>query len=99
MSAAATGAGGGVTLGVIVAFTYWPRSSTAWYLTAVAVPVNVGSGSKVTVPFALIEYVPWFSTTSVVTEQVFGVSPEPQSFKVESGCPVDIESFKNGEIV
>jgi hypothetical protein len=30
VSATATGSGGAVTLGVMVALTYWPRSSTAW---------------------------------------------------------------------
>ena len=34
----AVGTGGGATVGVIVAFAYWPSASATWYVTGEAVP-------------------------------------------------------------
>ena len=50
VSGAALLGGGGVTVGVIVDVTTWLSESLTTYLIGVAVPVNVGSGSKVTTP-------------------------------------------------
>jgi hypothetical protein len=50
-SGVATGTGGGVTVGVIVAESIWPVESVTWYVTGdLAVPEKVGSGSNVTTP-------------------------------------------------
>jgi hypothetical protein len=49
-SGAADGAGGVPIIGEIVESTKRPSTSDAWYLIGVAVPVKVGSGSKVTAP-------------------------------------------------
>jgi hypothetical protein len=50
-SGVATGTGGGVTVGVIVAESIWPVESVTWYVSGnLAVPEKVGSGSKVTTP-------------------------------------------------
>ena len=56
--AVATGAAGAVTVGVMVAPTFCKVESATTYLTAVAVPLKVGNGSKVTVPFEFAVYVP-----------------------------------------
>ena len=48
----AVGIGGAPTVTVIVEFTNCPESFAAWYLIGVAVPLKVGSGSKVTNPVA-----------------------------------------------
>ena len=45
--------GVGITTGLIVDDDVLFWLSAIWYLIGVAVPVNVGTGSKVTVPFAL----------------------------------------------
>ena len=50
VSAVATGATGAVTVGVIVALASCVVESATTYFTGDAVPLNVGSGSKVTVP-------------------------------------------------
>ena len=61
-SAVAVGAGGGVTVGVIVARLRWPSASATAYLIGVAVPVKDGSGSNVTAPdVGLKVYVPWLA--------------------------------------
>jgi cadmium resistance protein CadD (predicted permease) len=45
--------------------------------------VNVGNGSKVTVPFALTVYVPWFATVNVVKLQLaFAVEVVAHNFTV-----------------
>lgn len=63
----AVGAGGGVTVGVIVEAVFWPSASTATYRTGVAVPVKDGNGSKVTTPVDVFNvYVPSFATVSDV---------------------------------
>ena len=54
----ATGGGGARTVGVMVVLTVWPMVSVTWYFTAVAVPVNDGNGSNVTVPSVFTVYVP-----------------------------------------
>ena len=55
------------TLGLNVAVAGVPFLSLRTIDTAVASPLNVGSGVNVTTPLSSIVYVPWFSTTSVVT--------------------------------
>ena len=50
VSATATGAGGGVTVGVIVPSDFCPKESATTYLIGVAVPVKDGKGSNVTAP-------------------------------------------------
>jgi hypothetical protein len=70
VSGVATGAAGIETVGVIVAPVTWPVESATTYFTAVAVPLNVGSGSKVTVPFAFTVYVPSPATVNVVRLQL-----------------------------
>jgi hypothetical protein len=72
VSGVAVGVRGALTVGVMVVFATWPSVSETWYLTAVAVPLNVGNGSKVTVPFAFTVYVPWLATVNVVCEQLLG---------------------------
>jgi hypothetical protein len=52
VSGLALGGGGGTTVGVMVADTTCPMESATTYFTGEAVPVNVGNGSNVTVPFA-----------------------------------------------
>jgi len=52
VSAVATGAAGAVTVGVIVALASCVVESATTYFTGDAVPLNVGNGSKVTVPLA-----------------------------------------------
>ena len=79
--------------------------SVAWYFTAVAVPVNEGSGSNVTVPFAFTVYVPWLAIVNDVWVQLFGVcalGATPHNFTVDAtsgavGSPG--VSLVNGEIV
>ena len=46
---------GGNTVTMIVAVTSAPVESSTWYVTAGAVPLKVGSGSKVTVPLLFTE--------------------------------------------
>jgi hypothetical protein len=70
VSGVATGAAGIETVGVMVALVTWPVESATTYFTAVAVPLNVGSGSKVTVPFAFTVYVPSPATVNVVRLQL-----------------------------
>ena len=66
-SGVATGAGGGVTVGVMVPAVFWFNTSDTTYWIGVAVPVNDGNGSKVTTPVVVFSvYVPWFVTVSVV---------------------------------
>ena len=48
----ATGVAGAVTVGWIVASANWVVESATTYFTSDAVPVNVGNGLNVTVPFA-----------------------------------------------
>ena len=60
----ATGAFGAATVGVIVALVCWLLVSVTTYFTGVAAPLNVGSGSNVTVPSGLTVYVPSLGTTS-----------------------------------
>ena len=55
------------TFGLNVAVAGVPFLSLRTIDTAVASPLNVGSGVNVTTPLSSIVYVPWFSTTSVVT--------------------------------
>jgi hypothetical protein len=66
--------------------------------------LNVGSGSKVTVPFAFTVYVPWLATVNVVCEQLFGVcnGDTPHSFTVDatSGAVTSpAVSFVSGEMI
>ena len=49
---------------------------------AVAVPLNVGSGSNVTVPFAFTVYVPSFATVNVVALQPGTVCPVAHNLTV-----------------
>lgn len=52
VSGVATGAAGAVTVGVIVAPANCVVESATTYFTGEAVPINVGNGSNVMVPFA-----------------------------------------------
>lgn len=55
--------------------------SCTTYFTGEAVPVKVGNGSKVTVPFAFTVYVPWFATTNEVELQLaFAVNVDAHNF-------------------
>jgi hypothetical protein len=69
-SGVATGALGAATVGVTVALATWPVESVTTYFTGVAVPLNVGRGSNVTVPFAFTVYVPSPATVRVVRLQL-----------------------------
>ena len=69
-SRVAVGAAGRETVGVIVAPVTWPVESATTYFTGEASPVKEGSGSKVTVPFALTVYVPSPATVRVVRLQL-----------------------------
>jgi hypothetical protein len=82
VSGVASGAGGGVTVGVIVASSDRPSESVAWYVIAVAVPLNVGSGSNVTVPFAFTVYVPSLATVNDVALQPGTVCPVAHNLTV-----------------
>jgi hypothetical protein len=74
VSSKAWGIGGGTTVGVSVADTIWPRTSATWYRTGVAtVPMKVGRGSNVTVPFVPNVYVPSPDTVTDILSQLFGV--------------------------
>ena len=53
VSSEAVGGGGEPTVATMTASVRCPAESSTTYLIAVAVPVNVGSGSKVTVPLGL----------------------------------------------
>jgi hypothetical protein len=101
-SGVATGAAGIETVGVIVAFVTWPVVSATMYFTGEAVPTNVGSGSNVTVPFALTVYVPSFGTVNVVRLQLaFAVEVVAHNFTVlATNVAGDVTvSLLNGEIV
>jgi hypothetical protein len=79
--------------------------SATWYLTAVAVPLNVGNGSNVTVPFAFTVYVPSFAIVNEVCVQLFGVcalGATPHNFTVEAtngALTAPATSLVSGEIV
>jgi hypothetical protein len=73
-------AGGGKTIGLIVAFVSWPNESPTMYRRGVAGPLKTVlaghaatpaavHGSNVTVPFAFNVYLPWFDTLTVVRLQ------------------------------
>ena len=67
--------GGDDTDGVMVEFATWPTLSVTWYRMAVAAPVKVASGVKVTTPVeGFTEYVPCPATTTVVSSQFGGDS-------------------------
>ena len=55
------------TVGLYFAVAGVPFLSLRTIDTSVASPLNVGSGVNVTTPLSSIVYVPWFSTTSLVT--------------------------------
>jgi hypothetical protein len=69
-SGVAVGAPGRETVGVIVAPVTCPVESATTYFTGEASPVKEGSGSKVTVPFALTVYVPSPEIVNVVRLQL-----------------------------
>ena len=100
VSAIATGAGGGVTVGVIVPSDFCPSESATTYLIGVAVPVKVGSGSKVTTPVdAFSVYVPWPATVSVVEVHDAVAVTELRQIPVgidTSDAPEPAESFDVG---
>ena len=100
VSATATGAGGGVTVGVMVPRDFCPKESTTTYLIGVAVPIKVGSGSKVTAPVdAFSVYVPWLATVSVVDVHEAVEVTELRQIPVgidTSDAPTPAESFDVG---
>ena len=87
VSSSVIGAGGGTTSGLSVECAFCPKESVTTYGMGVAVPVNVGTGSNVTVPFDCTVYVPCPVTVTEVFVQVGAVSPTPHSL---------IEAFTNG---
>ena len=83
----------GVTVGVYVAEALVPFLSSRTTVTAGAVPVKLGSGTKVTVPSEATVYVPTPSTVLVVepSSKVAGTSSfigTRLSPSVNSGLPV-----------
>ena len=101
VSGVATGGGGMRTVGVMVAEATRPLMSATTYFTGAAVPMNVGSGSNVTVPFAFTVYVPSPPTVSVVSVQL-EIAVETLAHKrTELGTSVagaTAESLVSGEI-
>jgi hypothetical protein len=98
----ALGAVGADTVGVIVAFVNWLRVSATTYLTADALPMNVGNGSNVIVPFAFTVYVPSFATVNVVRLQLaFAVLVVAHNFTDDAsiGASEPAVSLVSGEIV
>ena len=69
-SGVAIGGAGSETVGVIVAPANWPVESVTAYFTGAAVPLKVGNGSNVTVPFAFAVYVPSPVTVNVGNVQL-----------------------------
>lgn len=100
VSAVAVGAGGGVTVGVIVARDFWPSESATAYLIGVAVPVNDARGSKVTTPVDTFSvYVPWLATVKVVDVHVDAVVTELRQIPDGTDtneAPAPAESFDVG---
>ena len=66
----ATGKAGKPTVTLMNAAACWVVESATTYFTDDAVPLKVGNGSKVTVPFALTRYVPSLATKSSVNVQL-----------------------------
>jgi hypothetical protein len=102
VSGFATGRAGAVTVGVIVALATCDNPSCITYFTGDAVPLKVGYGSNVTVPFAFTVYVPSFGTSRNVRLQ-FGsaVDVVAHSFTDEASSAesVPAESLASGEMV
>jgi hypothetical protein len=87
---------------VIVALASCVVESATTYFTGEAVPVKVGNGSNVTVPFAFTVNVPWFATVKVVRLQLaFEVPVVAHNFTEDavSVAPEPAVSFVKGEIV
>ena len=77
-------AGGGNTIGLIVAFVSWPNESPTMYRIGVADPLKMVlaghaatpaavHGTNVTVPSTFNVYLPWFDTVTVVRLQFVAV--------------------------
>jgi hypothetical protein len=73
VSGTTVGGGGGVTVGVYVVLNVRDSESLAWYVTEVATPSNVGSGSKLIVPSLFTVNVPWLGIVTVTALQ-FGAT-------------------------
>jgi hypothetical protein len=100
-SGEATGGGGMRTVGVMVALATRPLMSATMYFTGAAVPMNDGSGSNETVPFAFTVYVPSFGTVNVVKLQLaFAVEVVAHNFTLlaTNVAGATAESFVRGEI-
>ena len=97
----ATGATGINTVGVIVVEVFCPIESVTEYITAVAVPIKSGSGSKVTVPSEFTVYVPWPVMLSVVAVQLGAVSDGPHNMTLLATkvVPLPATSFASWLIV
>ena len=102
VSFTAVGSGGGTTVGVMVAATNWPVVSATTYFTGEAVPVNVDSGSNVTVPFAFTVYVPSPATVNDVNVQLaftVEVVAHKRTELTTNVAGVVALSFVNGEMI
>ena len=98
----ATGRAGAVTVGVIVALATCDIPSCTTYFTGDAVPLKVGYGSKVTVPFAFTVYVPSFGTSRNERLQLASaVDVVAHSFTDEASSAesVPAESLASGEMI
>ena len=102
VSGFATGRAGAVTVGVIVALATCDNPSCITYFTGDAVPLKVGYGSNVTVPFVFTVYVPSFGTSRNVRLQLASVvDVVAHSFTDEASSAesVPAESLASGEII